>query len=110
MKTKLLLAAGLLAVAMAGTAQSQQPAISSAWDRMTLSQDECLARARVTLERLKFTRIERVGNSIFGDQGDYQLAIRCVSDLKMFYVHGGGPNGDRLETFVNNLKSEFSRR
>jgi hypothetical protein len=107
-------AAFAMAAAFAGSAEAQslQPSISSAWDDMQLSQDECFARGRVTFERLRFSRIERVGNSVFADRGNFQFAFRCVADKRMYYVYGGGP-GDQdkqLDEFISNLKAEFSRR
>jgi hypothetical protein len=96
---------------LAAQAQSQQPSISSAWEHMNLSQDECFNRAKATMERLRYRRIEKIGNTTFGDQGNFQVGIRCVSEKQMYYVFGGGP-GDQdqqLDRYINEMKAAFSR-
>lgn len=114
MNFKLCAAACVIAAALVShaQAQSQQPAISSAWDSMQVSQNECFARARTAFERMNFTRIEAIGNSVFADRGDFQFAFRCVSEKQMFYVYGGGPGDQdkRLDNYINDLKAEFGRR
>lgn len=114
MKFKASAAALAIAAVFAASApaQSQQPTISSAWDEMKLSQDECFARARSTFERKRFTRVEIVGNTVFADRGTSQFGIRCVSNKQMFYVFGGAPANDdkQLENFIVELRNEFSGR
>lgn len=114
MKFKACVAVCVFAVAAStgAEAQSLQPAISSAWDNMQLSQGDCLARGRATFERMRFTRIEAVGYSVFADFGNYQFAFRCIPEKQLFYVYGGGP-GDKdkeLNEIITDLKSGFNRR
>jgi hypothetical protein len=114
MRTGLYAAAVSISVlgATAALAQSLQPSISSSWDDMRLAQKDCLARAQQVFERMRFSRIENVGNSVFADLGDFQLAFRCVSEKQMFYVYGGGPGDQdrRLDSLITDLKAEFNRR
>lgn len=95
-------------VALGATAaQAQSPSISSAWESMNLSQDDCFARAKSTMDRLNYQRIERVGNTTFGDRGNFQIGVRCVSEKQMYYVFGGGP-GDQdaqLDRYINEMKA-----
>lgn len=107
-----LLAGFLVAFPGLAWAQSRMPTISSAWDRIELSQDECFARAEVVLRGKKLTRIERVGNTVFGDRGNMQFGIRCVTENRMFYVFGGAPpNDDRqLEPLIKEIRDDFNRR
>lgn len=111
MKFKASVAACVFAVA-ASTGAQAQPAISSAWDEMRLSQADCLSRARATFERMRFTRIEAVGFSVFADLGNYQFAFRCIPDKQLFYVYGGGPGekDKELNEIITDLKEGFSRR
>jgi hypothetical protein len=110
MKIKSALAAFVLVLAAATAAQAQQPAISSAWGSMRISDNECFALAQRVFERLRFTRIERVGNSVFADSGNYQFAFRCVSEKGMFYVYGGGPDSRPLDRQIDELREEFLNR
>lgn len=113
MTIRIYLLAGFL-VASTGWcwAQSRMPTISSAWDKIELSQDECLAHAEVLFKRKKLTRIERVGNTVFADRGNMQFGIRCVAENKIFYVFGGAPaNDDRqLEPLIKEIRDDFNRR
>jgi hypothetical protein len=113
MTSKTLIAAVAMTAAMAASAyaQSQQPAISSAWGDMNLTQARCLDRGQETFQRLKYSRIEAIGQSVFADRGDFQFAFRCVADKQMFYVYGGGPGDSdkQLNGLINDLKAEFSR-
>lgn len=103
-----LMVAGVAALGATGAqAQSLQPSISSAWENMTLSQEDCFARAKSTMDRLNYRRIERVGNTTFGDRGNFQIGIRCVSEKQLYYVFGGGP-GDQdaqLDKYINEMKA-----
>ena len=107
--TGLFLAGAAFFGASAAQAQSQQPSISSAWENTQMSQEECFSRARSTMERLNYRRIEKIGNTTFGDQGDFQIAVRCVSERQMYYIFGGGP-GDKdaqLDRYINELKAQI---
>jgi hypothetical protein len=108
-----LLVAGAVALsATAAQAQSQQPSISSAWEHTNLSQEDCFSRAKATMDRLNYQRVEKIGNTTFGDRGNFQIGIRCVSEKQMYYVFGGGP-GDQdaqLDKYINEMKASFGSR
>lgn len=110
MKIKASAVAFAIVVTAAAGAQAQQPAISSAWGNMRSSDSDCFSTAQRVFERLRFTRIERVGNSVFADSGNYQFAFRCVSEKGMFYVYGGGPDSGPLDRQINELREEFLNR
>lgn len=114
MNFKASMAACVFALAASANVQAQsiQPAISSAWDNMQLSHADCLSRGLAAFERMRFTRIEAVGYSVFADFGNYQFAFRCIPEKQLFYVYGGGP-GDKdkeLNEIITDLKNGFSRR
>ena len=103
-------ALGALSV-QAQSSNSLQPSISSAWEHTNLSQDGCFARAKSTMERLNYRRVEKIGNTTFGDRGNFQVGIRCVSEKQMYYVFGGGP-GDQdqqLDKYINEMKAAFGK-
>ncbi|HMN52247.1 MAG: hypothetical protein KF794_13225 [Xanthobacteraceae bacterium] len=107
---KLKLATGAFALALITSlsggvsAQSNAPAISSAWGDLDISQEQCFGRARQVMQSQNYTRIELVGNTTFGDKGDYQIGIRCVSEKRMYYVFGGGPDDKVLQGYINQIK------
>ncbi len=113
MRIRLYAAAMIAALAAAATpAQAQSPSVSSVWDHMQLTQEQCLSNALATFERKKFTRIEKISNSVFADFGAFQLAFRCVSEKQLYYVYGGGPGDEnrKLDSLVVDLRDEFNRR
>jgi hypothetical protein len=57
------------------------PALTTNWTSTTLGQNECLARARQVMKDAGLTtNFETVGQSVFGEQGDYTAQIRCISE------------------------------
>lgn len=111
MKRKIFAAACLFTAAASGPAQAQQPSIASAWGDMKLSLQECLSQGKATFERLKFTRIEAVGYSVYGDSGNFQYGIRCLNDRNIFFIFGGGPGDQdkRLLQQIDEIKAAFQR-
>lgn len=113
MRGKFGLAVALLATflfsAGAANAQSQIPSISSLWNDMKLSQDECTRRARDAMQRNGFTRIELIGQTTFGDRTDYQVGIRCIADKRIYYIFGGGPDEPVIRRYNDELKSFMDR-
>lgn len=104
-----------LAMSLAsGAAFSQSPALTTDWVPMSLSQDDCLARAERVVRNIPLIRIERVRNSVFADTADKQnqVVIRCVSDKQMAIFVAAGRQGDDQITarWVARLLEAFDSR
>lgn len=57
------------------------PALTTNWTSTTLSQSECLARAEQVMKEGGLTKnFEKVGQSVFGEVGDYTAQIRCITE------------------------------
>ena len=75
---------GLAAQALAG------PAVATRWQKVTVSQDECLQQAEDVIRRSGFGKLERTQQSRYGTLDDYTAAIRCIASngLAVFIVSG----------------------
>jgi hypothetical protein len=75
---------GLAAQATAG------PAVATRWQKVAVSQDECLQKAEDTIRKSGFGKLERTQQSRYGSLDKYTVAIRCITSngLAIFIVSG----------------------
>jgi hypothetical protein len=74
------------------------PAMTTNWVTVTVPQAECVARAETMMKEAGLTsNYEVVGQSVFGEQGDYTAQIRCITDktIALFVVTGPELEGVR---------------
>lgn len=109
MKLKLSTAACTIFWVAASPAAAQSPAISSVWSKTKLSQSECTTSAKRAMDSKGYTRVETIGQTTFGDRGDYQIGIRCITEESIFYVFGGGPEESVIGRYVIELRDEINR-
>jgi hypothetical protein len=96
-----------------GTARATVPAISTAWaGKLEMSQEECVAKAKRTLQRLGLRRVEQIGQSTFGDTRDdrHQVVIRCVMAHEFAYFVVAGGSSSSAEEWVDKIKQAFTER
>jgi hypothetical protein len=85
------LAGALVLAAFGLTAQAAAgPAVATRWQKVTVSQDECLQRAEDTIHRSGFGKPERTQQSRYGTLDNYTATIRCITSngLAIFIVSG----------------------
>jgi len=105
----LLLSAAVVLGTNYAQAQQRMPSISSLWRDTEFSQDECTDRARQAMRDNSYRRVELIGSTTFGDRGSYQIGIRCVTDRKLFYIFGGGPEERTVQRYIEELRDSMSR-
>ncbi|MDB5601474.1 MAG: hypothetical protein JWN71_3518 [Xanthobacteraceae bacterium] len=74
------------------------PAMTTNWVTVTAPQAECVARAEMLMKEAGLTKnYEVVGQSVFGEQGDFTAQIRCITDktIALFVVVGPELEGAR---------------
>jgi len=74
------------------------PAMTTNWVTVTVPQAECIARAETLMKEAGLTtNYEVVGQSVFGEQGDFTAQIRCITDktIALFVVTGPNLEGAR---------------
>jgi hypothetical protein len=68
------------------------------WVTVTVPQAECVARAETLMKEAGMkSNYEVVGQSVFGEQGDFTAQIRCITDktIALFVVTGPNLEGAR---------------
>jgi len=103
-----LMAAGLCAAAFLGsTASADTPSLSTRWGRTQLEQDACLANAERQIRASGFERRPPTQTSRYGIKGSYVVAIRCLTDLGMYFMVSAGPSQDRTDENVEAVDKGF---
>ena len=97
-----------LSAATPPAAEALPAGIANAWQDTFLSQNQCIKRAEFVMRRAGFSRnFQFVGQSVFGEAGDYAGAIRCIDskDLVFFMVSGtdNETRGLLLDRLIDNF-------
>jgi hypothetical protein len=82
---------GLVLLAAAPAALAG-PAVATRWQKVTVSQEECLSRAEDVIKRSGFGRLERTQQSRYGTLDDYTAAIRCIVSNGLVIIIVSGPS------------------
>ena len=86
--------------------QAKSPFIDYQWSGYEDSQEQCVQRAKTTLQEMKFTITPSTGNQeAIGYQGNYKAVIACLPDLVVFIV--AGPIYKQAELLSKRLKNNF---
>lgn len=96
-------------VAWATNAIAAAPAVFSAWDRITYTQDVCLQRAETDLRNNGFTGggtgLKGTHTTIYGFNGEYTGQVRCFAgDLGIVYFIVAGPSSDMASSYIDALR------
>ena len=84
------------------------PALSTNWKATELAQDDCVARAEtVAREAGLTTNLEKVGQSIFGESGDYTAWVRCIADKGLVVFVVAGPKLEEARKFLRAMVDAF---
>jgi len=103
-----LMAAGLCAAALLGfTAKAEYPSMSTRWGRTQLAQDACLANAERAICAAGFERRTPTQTSRYGYKGNYIVAIRCLTDLGMYFMAAAGPSEAVTVKYVESVDNGF---
>lgn len=85
------------------------PAIASDWATLDVPQAACLDRGEAAIKRMDFGNIDQTRYSRFGQNGDYTISVRCVSEKGVVLFLAAGPIRSRalelqIELHRNYLK------
>jgi hypothetical protein len=84
------------------------PALSTNWKDTDLAQDDCVARAeQVARDAGLTTKLEKVGQSIFGENGDYTGWVRCIADKNIVVFVVAGPELEEARKFLRAMVDAF---
>lgn len=104
-RTPLLLA--VLAAILVPAAALAGPAIASDWATLDIPHDQCLARGEAAIRRMNFGAIEQTRYSRFGQDGDYTLSVRCVSEKRVVLFLAAGPSQRRAQEYQIELHRNY---
>jgi hypothetical protein len=83
------------------------PAIASDWADLSMGQEECLMRGEAAIRQLGFSAIERTRYSRFGQNGEYTVAVRCVSEKNVVLFLASGPLRQRASDYQIELHRNY---
>jgi hypothetical protein len=90
-----------ISLTIAGSAVAAAPAINTLYLSYTFSHAQCMNLASTAMRAAGLTRgFEVVGETTFGEVGDYTDAVRCVDEKKIAIVTVAGPNSQRGAKFT----------
>ena len=103
-----LMVAGVCAAALLDcAAHADTPALSTRWGKTQLSQDQCLANAEKAIRAAGFERRPPTATSRYGTKGSYVVAIRCLTDLGMYFMVSAGPSQSNTDQNVEAVDNGF---
>jgi hypothetical protein len=93
----------LLCVSGAAEATS----ISTRWGNTQMSQNECLEHAAQTIRQAGFDALTPTETSRYGTKGDYVIAVRCLTQMKMYFMSAAGPSDKETAQYVEAVDVGF---
>ena len=97
----ILLCGGLGGAALAGPSM----AVKASPNKMNL--EACKKRAQEVFKKASF-RVSRVlAFSVFGEQGDYSVIVRCAPEQGVVFFAASGPRMERASQFVDEVGDNF---
>ncbi len=81
--------------------------LASDWATLDMPHDVCLARGEAAIRRLNFGAIEQTRYSRFGQDGDYTISVRCVSEESVVLFLAAGLSQRRAHEFQIELHRNY---
>ena len=82
--------------------------LSTSWQDTTLTERECISRAELAMRDAGFSRnLEFVGQSVFGDRGDYSASVRCITSRGIVFFLAAGPDPNQATIYQELISSYF---
>ena len=83
------------------------PSMTTNWTATTLSNNECMDRAKRVVRESDIGKVDVVGHSVFGQGGGYTAVVRCIPEKGVVYFVVGGPSLDGTKTRMRKLFDKF---
>ena len=100
----ILLVSGIIGI----TAAMAGPSMSTRWDSMTKSQEDCLDAAKDAVRGAGFTKnFEALKTTIYGERGEYTAAVRCASEKEIVIFVVAGPSSDTASKYNADIEGRF---
>jgi len=102
------LSIALAAAVVSTAALAAAPAMTIGSLTMTLSHEDCMAKAARIIRRNGLTtNFESLAKTVYGERGDYTAAIRCENEHTIAIFVVGGPQSKTTTEYHDKLKADF---
>jgi hypothetical protein len=81
--------------------------ISTRWGNTQMSQSECLEHAAGAIREAGFDALTPTETSRYGTKGDYVIAVRCLTQMKMYFMSAAGPSDKETANYVERVDHGF---
>ena len=82
--------------------------MSTIWQDTQLDLEACVKQAELALHDAGMTKnTQTLRESVYGEQGPYTGAIRCLTGKSVVFMVVSGPRQDRASQYIRMLKSKF---
>jgi hypothetical protein len=98
--------AGLCAVALLGFTAAAT-SMSTRWGKTQLDQNACLENAARAIRTAGFDALTPTETSRYGTKGEYVIAIRCLTQLNMYFMAAAGPSDKLTGQYVEAVDKGF---
>ncbi len=96
-----------LALLLAATPAIAGPSMNTGWKATTLSQPDCVEKARGVLAAVGLGRLQSSQASAFAQQGDYSVVIRCIPEKAMVIFVVAGPEAAETQRLIRAVVERF---
>ena len=99
-----------ISLMVAGPAVAAAPAVNTFYIPYTFSHAQCMSFASTAMKAAGLTKgFEVVGETTFGEVGDYTGDVRCVDEKKVAIVTVAGPNPQRCADIGKTVETELRK-
>ncbi|HYF06072.1 MAG TPA: hypothetical protein VD970_00485 [Acetobacteraceae bacterium] len=105
---RMLRVAALALCAGGFTAPAQAAGMSSGWENISMSQDQCLNAAADIVQRLGFS-VQRDTQTVFGWRGDDGITVRCIAarQLAVLFTYVASGGSEESGRIIDQLRGAF---
>ena len=100
-------AVAALALLLAATPAIAGPSMNTGWKTTTLSQPECVEKAKSVMTAIGLERLQASQVSAFAQKGDYSVVIRCIPEKTMVMFVVAGPEAAETQRLIRAVVERF---
>ncbi|HLH92573.1 MAG TPA: hypothetical protein VKX28_29440 [Xanthobacteraceae bacterium] len=86
---------------------AEATSISTRWGNTQMAQNECLEHAARAIREAGFDALTPTETSRYGTRGDYVIAVRCLTQMKMYFMSAAGPSDKETAKYVEEVDHGF---
>jgi hypothetical protein len=99
--------AGGIALIFACGAATAGPSMATKVSPSKMTLDACKKRAEELMKKANFKIFKNLQYSIYGENGDYSIIVRCAPEQGLVLFGAAGPRMERATTYVDEIGDDF---